>query len=249
MDDKVIEAYKEGCNFYYGQEGYPLDYGKALELFTKAAEGGVSNAMNNIGVMYLDGKGVPQDYAKAFDMFYKALNADNGNYLAYHNVARMYHNGFGVSKSFEKACECYTSAIQLNPTKNDSIYVNDCFNVGCIYTNQKRLREAFAYFEEAATKGNMPEAWHNMGYICSNKGIPGGTRKTSFPYFLKAAMLGYVPSMYEVGCIYISEMKYDEGIAWVEKAAARGYEPAVKNLKRFKAGRAAYRGSIFDYFG
>ncbi|MGN1479305.1 MAG: tetratricopeptide repeat protein [Acutalibacteraceae bacterium] len=246
----AIESYNQGCNYYYGSNGYPFDYQKAFDLFIEAANGGISNAMNNLGLMYMNGQGVTQDYNMAFKWLEKALLADNYNYLAYHNMARLFYNGFGVPKNIEKAYNCYTKAVGYNNQKNGSVYIDDCFMVGCILINNfNRLKDAFPYFKEAATKGNKPEAWHNMGYICSKKGIPGANRQTSFPYFLKAAELGSVESMYEVGCIYISKMMYNEGIPWVEKAAARGYEPARKNLKKFRAARAAKSGSILDYFG
>lgn len=248
MDVEATEIYEQGCNFYYGKEGYPLDYQQAYELFIKAAEGGVSNAMNNLGAIYMNGDGVSQDYCKAFEWFEKALSADSYNYLAYHNIARIYYNGFGVPKSIEKAYEYYNYAIKFNPLKTGSVYTDDCFTIGCIYISRNRLREAFPYFKEAAQKGNKPEALHNLGYICSKRSVPGADVQTEFSYFRKAAELGYVPSMYEVGRIYISKMMFNEGIPWVERAAARGYEPAIKNLKKFKAGRAAYNGSIFDYF-
>ena len=249
MDEKIIETYKQGCNFYYGKDGYPLDYQRAYILINEAAKGGLSDAMNHLGVMYRDGNDVCQDYGQAFNWFENALSADNRNYLAYHNIGKMYYNGLGVSKSIEKAYEYFGNAIRFNPSKNGSIYVDDCFTVGCIFISRNRLREAFPYFKEAAMKGNKPEAWHNLGYICSKKGVPGADRQTSFPYFMKAANLGYVPSMYEIGCIYISKMMFSEGMPWVEKAAAMGYEPAIKNIKKFKAGRAAHNNSILDYFG
>ena len=244
-----MDAYNQGCNYYYGNNGYPFDYQKAFDLFVEAANGGISNAMNNLGVMYMDGRGVPQDYCTAFDWFKKALLSDNYNYLGYHNMAKLLYNGLGVPRNIEKAYNCYTKAAGYNKQKNGAVYVDDCFMVGYILlTNYNRLRDAFPYFKEAAIKGNKPEAWHNMGYICSKKGIPGANRQTAFPYFMKAAEAGYAESMYEVGCIYISKMMYNEGIPWVEKAAAKGYEPARKNLKKFKAARAAQSGSIFGFF-
>ncbi len=249
MNEKAIIAYQQGCNFYYGKDGFPLDYQRAYILINSAAKDGLSSAMNHLGVMYREGNGVCQDYNQAFDWFEKALSADNRNYLAYHNIGKMYYAGLGISKSIEKAYECFVNAIRFNPQKNGVIYVDDCFTVGSIYIIRNRLREAFPYFKEAAIKGNKPEAWHNLGYICSKKGIPGADKQAEFSYFLKAANLGYVPSMYEVGRIYVSQMMFNEGMPWVEKAAAKGYDPALKNLKKFKAARAAHNNSIFDYFG
>lgn len=247
----ATEDYEEGCNYFYGVNGYPLDYHQAFVKFTEAAAGNISNAMNNLGIMYMDGKGVPQDYSNSFEWLNRALQADGHNYLAYHNLARLYYNGFGVQKSVEKAYNCYMRAVKFNPQRRGKVFVDDCFTIGFILVNNyNSLREAFPYFKEAAFKGNKPEAWHNLGYICSQKGIPGANRQTGFQYFLKAAELGYAPSMYEVGCVYISNNMVDEGISWVEKAAIKGHEPARKNLKRFKAARRATQtGSVFDLLG
>jgi TPR repeat protein len=44
--------------------GVVADFGKALELYQKAAEGGYYRALYNMGVCHENGEGVPQDSAK-----------------------------------------------------------------------------------------------------------------------------------------------------------------------------------------
>src|SRR5580658_5943804 len=48
---------------YYGGNGVPQDYGKALDLYQKAANQGHAKAQNNLATMYRNGLGVKKDPA------------------------------------------------------------------------------------------------------------------------------------------------------------------------------------------
>ena len=55
--------------FFYKGEGFPQDYGKAMDWFLKAMALGNGDAYNNIGVMFRDGLGVATNRAIAYDLF------------------------------------------------------------------------------------------------------------------------------------------------------------------------------------
>ena len=59
-------------NCYYYGNGVEVDYEKAAEWFTKAAEQGHAEAQYNLGFCYENGKGVPQDNEKAVEWYEKA---------------------------------------------------------------------------------------------------------------------------------------------------------------------------------
>lgn len=105
MSREADELYNEGYGYYYGGNDYPLDYDKAFERFTGAANLGNSDAMNYLGVMYQNGRGVGRNTALAADWYYKAIRADNANAYAAYNLGNLYYTGDGVPRDMVKAFE------------------------------------------------------------------------------------------------------------------------------------------------
>ena len=65
-----------GTAFFYGGDGTPQDYSKALYWYQKAADQGLAKAQTNLGFLYANGQGVPKNYAQAAIWYRKA--ADQG---------------------------------------------------------------------------------------------------------------------------------------------------------------------------
>lgn len=103
------------------------DFGKAIELFKKAADGNYYRALYNMGVCYENGEGVPQDSAKvhstkenqtmasfgeavsqAMELFEKA--ASYGYYAALVTLGNCYMEGEGKEQNKEKAVELFREA-------------------------------------------------------------------------------------------------------------------------------------------
>jgi TPR repeat protein len=59
---------------YEKGEGVRQDSFKAVELLTKACDGGAAAGCANLGVMYSKGEGVRQDNGKALAMYGKACD-------------------------------------------------------------------------------------------------------------------------------------------------------------------------------
>jgi hypothetical protein len=55
------DALKVGLIYRDGTDGVTQDYAKAMTYFTKAADGGNTKAMTDIGDLYLHGQGVAQE--------------------------------------------------------------------------------------------------------------------------------------------------------------------------------------------
>lgn len=242
--DLARKAYSEGYNYFFGKNGYPLDYRKAFESFSISADAGSPLAMYAIGTMYNGGNYVNQDYKEAYNWFLKAIEANSNLSCAYSSLSELFYFGRGVEKDYNSALEFCLKAIELAKSQNNEAKPRDCLMAGELLAFVfKRPTDAFAYFYEAAINGNYATAWHNLGYLCRERLIPGENRDTAFKYFMKGAELGNPESMYEVGRYYIEKLMYDEGIPWVEKSAAGGCALAQKNLKTFKRARAAKSGS------
>lgn len=90
---------------YYNEE----KYAKAAEWYRKAAELGLADAQNHLGVMYYDGKGLERDYDEAVKWIRKAANQSH-NWGEY-NMGTVYEYGQGVAKDYKKAMEWYKKAI------------------------------------------------------------------------------------------------------------------------------------------
>ncbi len=255
MAENAIEIYNQGYYYYTGKEGYPLNYNKALQCFQKAAELGVSAAMNYMGLFYERGELVNQNSRLAVDWFYRALQADSGNAHAAYNLARMYYNGIGVAKDMVKAYEFSKATVDLGLGNTHSVYPQSCYLTGCILIEHyNNYNEAYPYFIDAAKYGDIPEAWYNLGWL-SEKGVvpvknPGSDAKAARDgmardFYEEAAKKGMPEAMDSIGRLYAAYNMLKEARPYIEKAASMGYEPAKKRLKMLSV---AEGGSLWNLF-
>src|SRR4051794_37720189 len=70
-----------------------------------------ARGLNDLGVMYLNGRGVQPDLAAAFAFFSAA--AEGGDPLAMNNLGWIYQNGLGLEADQKKAKELYARAAQI----------------------------------------------------------------------------------------------------------------------------------------
>jgi len=73
-----------GCNYREGEDGFPQDYDKALELYVRAGGLGCAEAYCDVGYAYENGRGVEIDEKKS-NHYYK-LAAVGGNIEARYNL-------------------------------------------------------------------------------------------------------------------------------------------------------------------
>ena len=90
--------------------GTSVDYERAAELYTEAAEQGRPDAQHNLARFYEFGRGVAQDYKKAVHWFTKAAEA--GSAESQTNLGAMYAEGLGVPKDTGTAMQWFTRAAQ-----------------------------------------------------------------------------------------------------------------------------------------
>lgn len=247
MIENAHELYDIGYNYYVGRNGYPLNYYKAFEYLSKSAEAGISNAINVLGVMYLNGTGVNIDIQKSINLFNKAINIDN-NIFASYNLACLYFDGIKVPKEPEKAFRLFHIVIDNGYCGHNEMYSLSCFNAGCIMISLYRdNKKAIWYFEESLKYDNIPEAWHNLGCLCEKRAMNvklNQIPQTALSYYLKAAELGYVVSMDSAARMYMLFHMNNEARYWLEKAVALGYKPAKIRLKALNYSES---GSFLDF--
>lgn len=141
-------AYMLGVNYENGISG-EIDLSKAIEYYSKAAELGLSDAINSLGVLYENGKGVDKDISKAIEYYQQAANLGNSDSIF--NLAKCYFKGIGVDVDLPKSIEYMQQAANLG--NGDSYY-----SLGFCYENgigvPKDLSKAIENYHKGAELGN-----------------------------------------------------------------------------------------------
>ena len=85
---------------------------KGFQWFLRAAEGGDSDAISNVGICYSNGQGVEKDYAKSIHYF--TLAAEQDEKTAQFNLAICFAKGEGVKQSDVKAIYWFRQCLKNN---------------------------------------------------------------------------------------------------------------------------------------
>jgi TPR repeat protein len=140
--------------FYELGRGVPQDYAKAHELYEKAAVQGAclsaefpslrgtaadacrppsEDAMNNLGVLYVNGRGVPEDHAKAREWFEKAAARGNAKARVYleqlpiHEAATAgrYDDALGLEEALAAKHEATETKSDGKPGEQTKVALNE----------------------------------------------------------------------------------------------------------------------------
>ena len=118
---------------------------EALRRYKMAADGGDTDAMDAIGIVFATGRGVVKNSERAFEQFSKAAAA--GNASATSNLGSMYSNGMFVKQDSPKALDYYEKAVEAG----NSFALNQ---IAIMYFNGKGVERdyhaAAEYFQQAA---------------------------------------------------------------------------------------------------
>lgn len=92
--DHTDAQYLLGRIYHTGKSGISQDYEKAFHYYQQAADSGLTEAMNSVGLMYLRGQGIERSPQKAFRYFRQAAHL--GHPHAHNNLALFYTGEPGV---------------------------------------------------------------------------------------------------------------------------------------------------------
>ena len=149
VDEVTMASAEEGDATAQIKVGLAFDkeenYEEAARWYRMAAEQGVSEAQNNLGVMYKDGQGVKQDFKEAAHWFLLAAQQDNT--LAQLNLGWLYHAGKGLRQNADSARYWYSKAAQKG-------HATAQLNLGILYLQQKDTITAIHCLRQAAQQGN-----------------------------------------------------------------------------------------------
>jgi TPR repeat protein len=148
-----------GVCYQTGADGFPKDFNKALQLYTKLSGAGHIGGQHNLATMYLNGQGVPKDVQRAVNMFLKV--AKQGSVKAQNLVGFMYLTGQNLPQDYQEAVKWFTKAAQQNnPTAQNAL--------GFMYSNGYGVTQDFSiavtWYKKAALQGNK-YSQHNLGWL------------------------------------------------------------------------------------
>ena len=125
--------------------------------YQRAAQQGDTTAMNNIGVMYANGRGVDQDYDEAIIWFSNAARQGNATArtnlcIVYNHLGWMYAKGVGVEQDYGQAFDWFTKAAEQGHAETQ-------YNLGVMYVNGDHVVQddvqAVRWFSKAAEQGDI----------------------------------------------------------------------------------------------
>ena len=125
--------------------------------YQRAAQQGDTTAMNNIGVMYANGRGVDQDYNEAIIWFSNAARQGNATArtnlcIVYNHLGWMYAKGVGVEQDYGQAFDWFTKAAEQGHAEAQ-------YNLGVMYANGDHVvqdeAEAARWFSQAAEQRDI----------------------------------------------------------------------------------------------
>lgn len=167
--------------------GVSKDENAAAQLYTDAAAKGNAGAMNNLGVMYSQGKGGLGQRDDLAVVWYRKA-AESGNAFAMNNLADMYKSGSGgLGTKEEKAVELYRKAAGVG-------HAPAMTNLGLMYQKgrgglDKDGTAAVDWFQSAADRGDV-FAMNNLGFAYEHGIGPGKELTVALLWYRKAAGLG-----------------------------------------------------------
>ena len=209
------------ATFYeLGVGGVTPDYEEAVHLMQKAVEKDVPDAERELAlltspegmllvgktILGLDPKFGESDKAQAARLIERAAEGGNGEAQFLSGMLNL--NGVGVEQDYEKAVKW--------------------FRKGAESGNEDAAKNVAQY--------DKPKMFMHAALVELNRKDRAPDQEKVFRLLKEAAEGGFVPAMSTYG-FYLTmgvggELDYDEGIAWIRKAAEAGDENAKQSLQR-----------------
>ncbi|MDM8565666.1 CHAT domain-containing protein [Candidatus Halobeggiatoa sp. HSG11] len=159
-----------GDAYRKGENGFPQNYGGAVELYEKAANEGNPDALTNLGNMYEKGLGVDKNEVEAAKLYERAAT-DHNHSIASLKLGKLYDDGRGVEKDISKARYFFQRAADFHNLSADNTKdfieqllelakhdANAQYELGLLYEQglivAKDEKEAMKWFRKAAKQGH-----------------------------------------------------------------------------------------------
>jgi TPR repeat protein len=177
------------------------DFFRARDIWQKLAESGDGQAMNNLGVLYDQGKGLEEDPGRALYWFERAARA--GHPAGMSNYGRMLESGRGIAENPQEAAKWFDRAAREGQPEAQ-------YNLGLLYEQGRGVgqddRTAAIWYGRAAAQQQM-EALARLGRCYrTGKGVPKDSAKATLLLYA-AAMNGHVQAVRDLEELSREEVK------------------------------------------
>ena len=225
----LYAKYKLGVLLLDGFNSGPIDKIKGFNFINEAAESGLTEAENQLGVCYMLGNGAERNEEIAVEWFRKA--AEKGYAPAQKNLGIAYADGEGVAQSNQKAIEWLEKAseqgLMYAKLKLADIYAED----NDVLPNYEKAASLYIEVIKSQDQELVGKALINIAYMYS---VTLGDDNRAFPFYSQAAQQGNVIAQYNLGLMYHNgrgtPQNDNMAIYWWRKAAEQGDEDAKNNL-------------------
>jgi uncharacterized protein len=182
---------KQKAKKYYLGIGGEQSYGKALDLYLRAAEAGDAEAQYIAGGMYFKGLGTDKDFLKAFKLLLEAAKNGKRSAESEQILGQGFLLGSGVPKNYQKAMEWYALSAE-NGNKEAQNELGFMYFVG--NGVEQNLEKGADLFFKAAYNG-LPVAQYNVGIMyLTGKGVKTTDMEKSYAWLNLAAASGHQPA-------------------------------------------------------
>lgn len=254
MDNVRYVNLDEGLFGFFGG----IDDDVSVEELTEAAELDDTDAIHELGRIYLDGIGVDQDFEMAAHWWSKS--AEMGYSIGQLNMGLFYAKGCGVERNLVKAAEWCDKASRSGDedagslsaflkdmidtlkkaetgnveaqykTASNYLYLSECLYQ---FGPEADFKQAFIWASKAAA-ADYADAYFLVGLAYDHgRGIEQDSIK-AFEFFKKGCDLGSISCKHNLGCKYINgdgvAKDQAKGFKLVTEAAEGGDNQAMKTL-------------------
>lgn len=217
--------------YYEGNANVAVDKSKAVELFSKSAIQGYSNAQSMLGYCYAKGIGTVKDLERAVFWYTKAAEQNHAG--AQNNLANCYMNGTGVAKDVQKAIGLYQKSAEGGIKNAQRIYASYLLNGKFI---EKDSVEAFYWLYE------LTQSERNLTSNEKEFGVNAQKQLEMFANNLSSAVLCY--AQYYWGMLCSQNDDYFQAEKYLQSSYALGCEEAASELAWLYDGTDRNYGSI-----
>lgn len=211
---------------------------RAFELFLSAAEKGHLKAMNNLGLMYAQGRGGVQDTALGAKWLRKA--AESGVAVAQDNLGLMLASGSAGTKDIKEAEMWYRKAAAQDHAEAQR-HLGELYYFG-VQEIAQDYPEAGKWISKAAAQGNAA-AQNTLGVMCEHGLGMLADLAAAARWYQKAADQGDAKAQSSMGRLYAFgtgvERSPVKAYQWLKLGVDRGDAAAWNLLNEVQQGMSA----------